>query len=170
MKKMLTSFTILVLLAGCVTTQLVPEGYEGPTAMIRDSALTNSTSQTDFFYLNKVDGKKIEESRGASRSASYGQGFHLEVVVLDRLVPVGPAKFELIGRTEYAAPIQAMANKVYEVRGEVEFSPQNGQVYVVKGTLGEDYSAVWIEDSDTGEIMGQKVEVHGSAALNFFQK
>ncbi|MDH3230310.1 MAG: hypothetical protein OEN55_11000 [Alphaproteobacteria bacterium] len=40
----------------------------------------------------------------------------------------------------------------------------------MKGELGEDYSAVWIEDQQSGEIVGEKIEIHGSAALGFFQK
>jgi hypothetical protein len=170
MKKILISILTILILGGCVTTDLVPEGYQGPTAIIRDRAVTNSNSQVDFFYVNKINGQRIHESRGASVIANRGRGFHMDPVVVERPVLVEPTKFEIVGRTEYAAPILAFANKVYEVKGAVEFTPVDGQVYIVTGILREDYSAVWIENAQTREIVGEKIEIHGSAALNFFQK
>lgn len=75
-----------------------------------------------------------------------------------------------MGRTEYAAPILALTNAVYEVKGVVEISPEAGKTYVVKGGLSEDHSVVWIEDEATSQVVGRKVEVNGSAKLGFFQK
>jgi len=124
MKTLVYLFAILIL-SGCVTTDLVPKGYEGPTAMIRDSAVANTDSQVDFFYVNRIGGRKISESRGTTRNVNYGRGFVMDPVVVDRRVT---------------------------------------------GTLSEDYSAVWIEDAETHEIVGEKIEIQGSAALGFFQK
>ena len=94
----------------------------------------------------------------------------MSIAPVDRRVLPQEAVFEIVGRTGYAAPIQSFTNKVYEVKGDVTFTPQERTVYVVKGTLGESYSAVWIEEKETGNLIGEKIEVEGSAALNFFQK
>jgi len=36
--------------------------------------------------------------------------------------------------------------------------------------LGDTYSAVWIEESQTGVLVGQKIELNGSSAVGLFQK
>jgi hypothetical protein len=46
------------------------------------------------------------------------------------------------------------------VSGTVTFAATPDQTYVVKGQLGPDYSAVWIETS-AGEIVGTKIEKRG---------
>jgi hypothetical protein len=33
------------------------------------------------------------------------------------------------------------------------------KVYVIKGDLGKDYSAVWIEEESTHTVVGNKVEL-----------
>ena len=48
--------------------------------------------------------------------------------------------------------------------------PSQDVTYVVKGQLGDDYSAVWIEDEKTGSIVGSKIEIKGSAKLGILQK
>jgi len=171
MKTALIPFlSAMLLLAGCVTTDLVPEDYTGPTAIIEDSTVRNTKSQVDFYYLSQVDGKSVENALGNSRMSSSGGGFNMSIAPVDRRVLPQEAVFEIVGRTGYAAPIQSFTNKVYEVKGDVTFTPQERTVYVVKGTLGESYSAVWIEEKETGNLIGEKIEVEGSAALNFFQK
>lgn len=160
----------MLLLAGCVTTELVPEDYTGPTAIIEDSAVRNSQSQVDFFYLSKVDGQPVQNALRSSRMSSSGGGFNMSIAPVDRQVLPRNAVFEIVGKTAYAAPILAFTNKVYEVTGEVKFTPEERTVYQVKGELGESYSAVWIEEKETGKVIGEKIEIQGSAALNLFQK
>lgn len=63
-----------------------------------------------------------------------------------------------------------MTNQVYEVRGEIQFTPEDGKGYVVRGKLSEAYSAVWLEEGDSGNVVGTKFEKVGSTALGFFEK
>ena len=85
-------------------------------------------------------------------------------------VPAKPISITLVARTEYAAPILALANSVYEVKGTIEITPGPKKQYFVRGTLGEDYSAVWLEEAYTGVQIGQKIEVRGNAKLGFLEK
>lgn len=169
--RVVVAFIVVVFfgLAGCATNP-IPDGYTGPTAQFADSVMTRGMSSGDFFYLEKIDGKSIENSLGATLSANYGQGFRMTPVVKRRAVPAAEASFTIVARTHYAAPILVLANKIYQVRGDVRFTPEPNGSYVVKGVLGPDYSAVWIEDSRIGAMVGQKVEVQGSATLGFFEK
>lgn len=157
------------LLASC-TSNPVPDDYHGPVARITDSVMSHGPTSGDFFYLSKIDGRSIDESLSATGRANYGRGLLMNPVVIGRPVPAQASTFTIVGRTHYGAPILEMTNTVYQVSGETEFTPAPNRAYVVKGILAEKYSAVWIEDSETGETVGRKVEVQGSAKLSFFEK
>ena len=161
----------LALLSGCATyAPSLPPGYTGPTASIKDSAEIHSASKVDFFYVRRIDGQEIKNSHYESIARNQGHGFSMDPVVLDRDVPARPMKLEVVARTEYAAPILALTNAVYQVKGTVELTPEATKRYVVRGGLGADYSAVWIEDESSHQVVTTKIEVHGSAKLGFLQK
>lgn len=75
-----------------------------------------------------------------------------------------------IARTQYAAPILALTGTIYQVKGVIEFTPLPDRSYVVRGELGDAYSAVWIEEDGSGTLVGKKVEIKGSAKLSAFEK
>ena len=41
-------------------------------------------------------------------------------------------------------------------------------IYIIKGELGPDFSAVWIEDEKTGAQVGNKLRIKGAAKAGFF--
>jgi hypothetical protein len=169
MKQLLWVGLVSLALSACAHNP-VPKGYTGPLATIQDSCTVHSKSKADLFYVSKVNGKKIDNSLTTTRIANEGRGLWMKPVVIGRQVPASKAKFTIVGRTEYAAPILALTNTVYEVTGEIEFVPLADRTYIVKGQLGEDYSAVWIEDVQTEAVMCCKIEVKGSAKLGILEK
>jgi hypothetical protein len=100
--------------------------------------------------------------------ASYGRGFALKVLPYARDVQPQQSVFSLLGRTYYAAPILAMTKPVYELQGDVTFTPETGRSYVVKGILAKGRSAVWIED-DKGQVMDHKI-TKADAELGLLEK
>lgn len=160
---------VAVLLAGC-TSNPIPEGYTGPVAHITDSWTARSGSGVDIFYLSKVDDRRIDDSLAATTSANSGRGFQMSPVVIGRNVPARATTFTIVGRTHYAAPILELMNAVYEISGQTSFTPQPNQSYVVRGVLGDDYSAVWIAEAGSGNPVGQKVEIKGSSKLGILAK
>lgn len=169
MKKIITCLILASALAGCVTYQpSIPAGYAGPTATIKDSATTLSGSKADFYYVELIDGAKVQNSRINTRVANQGRGMSMTPVVVDRQVPARPVKLSVTGRTEYAAPIQALTGTVYQVKGVVEFTPEANKTYTVRGELGDD-SSVWVEDDETRTVVGVKVEKH-DAKLGVMEK
>jgi hypothetical protein len=170
--KKLTIFLSLLLLTGCATAYMpVPEGYTGPTSNLSDSFNPISSSQVEFFYVRAVDGHDIDNSLFASRAANEGRGMSMTPVLIQRPIPASkPTSVTLIARTEYAAPILALTNTVFQVKGNLDFTPAPAKRYIVRGKLSEDYSSVWLEDEDTHEVIGKKIEIHGSAKLGFFEK
>ncbi len=160
-----------ILLNACSTnTNPVPEGYSGPLAMMADSNVRPSRESIDFFFLEQVDGKKVANSLGATIQANQGMGLSLVPKMVDRVIPATPATFTITGRTHYAAPILELAATVYQISGDVTFTPLPDHSYVVKGMLNEQYSGVWIEDTRYHTVVGKKIEVNGSTALGLLSK
>jgi hypothetical protein len=173
MKKLLTPILATALLAGCAAPRYnpLPENYAGPSATVRDSFTVQGISKADFFYVAQVDGHDIDNALWASAAATRGRGMNLQKVPVQRSLPASkPVTLTIVGRTEYAAPIQALTNVVYQVKGTIDFTPKPNKIYVVLGELGETASSVWLEEDDTHEVVGKKIEVKGSAALGFFDK
>jgi hypothetical protein len=171
MKKLFLCAFMAVSLAGCASfSPSVPPDYSGPLATVQDTVKAYSDSKADFFYVSHVDGRKIESSWVITRSKNYGNGMSMKPFVIQNQIPARPTVLNIVGKTEYAAPILSIVNTVYEVTGTVEFTPEPNKVYVVRGDLGENYSAVWLEEETTHQVVGKKIEVNGSAKLGIFQK
>ncbi len=169
-KRFVVSIAAAIGLGACATDKPIPDGYTGPLAEIQDSYAPRSSTSYDIFYVKEVNHRSIPNGRTATRDANYGRGFHMDPVFMKRSVPAQPSTFNIYGRTEHAAPILALVNKVYEVSGETTFTPLANHTYVVTGELRDDHSAVWIVDAATHEVVGQKIEVKGSSTLGFFEK
>ena len=159
------------LLGGCATYEpSIPPGYTGPTAELHDWIEMEASTKASIFYVASIDGRPIWNSKDATSAASNGQGFRLVPKDVQRKVPAHPMKLEIVGRTYHAAPIQAMVATEYQVKGAIDFVPEEGKTYVVQGKLGEQYSGVWVVEAHSDSVVGQKIEVNGSAALGFFEK
>ncbi len=158
-------------LTACATrTPLLPADYAGPTAVLKDSAAMFSMSKADMYYASSINGIEVDNVRFATRSASEGRGPLMLLQKVERRIPTTPVKVQVVARTVYAMPIMAMTSTVYQVKGEVDFTPEPGKNYVVRGKLGPAYSAVWIEEEASSALVGSKIEVNGSAELGFFDK
>jgi hypothetical protein len=163
-------------LSGCTLAPSIPADYWGPQAEIRDSYTANSEKTADFFYLDKINGEKIEDSLRATNQASRGKGAKMTPIAVERNVPARKATFEIVGRTHYVAPIDQVLRTIYEVRGEIEFSPLPNQSYTVRGHIFDNgskydnYLAVWIEETKSGEVVAQKIVMEGIPSLGFFRK
>lgn len=140
-------------LSGCATYQPVPQGYSGPTATIHDSGFSEDSTKAQFFAVVAVNGQSISNAFGDSTQASAGRGAQLRTIYTYRDVKAEPMKLTLRGSHATGAPIHAMASQMagtfFTVEGVVDFTPQAGATYVVKGELSKAQSSVWIEDMAT---------------------
>jgi len=162
--------SLLALVLGACVSNPIPKDYKGPLSYITDSTAVSETPGVDFFVLDAVNGEVIQDSITETISANHGRGFYMDPKVIGRPVPARKATFTLLGMTHYAAPILALTNTVYKVEGTITFTPKADTNYVVKGKLGADYSAVWLENAASGEQVGEKIELKGSSSLGFFEK
>lgn len=159
-------------LVGCET---VPEPVEqapmGPRARLDETGKVHSQSKADFFVVTEINGKPVKNSMNETFSRNYGKGMVMTPYFLNQDLPAGqPLKIGVMGRTYYAAPALAFINDVYEVKGTVEFTPQENGRYIMRGELGERHSAVWIEDRSNDAVVGTKIEIKGNAKVGFWKK
>ncbi|MEW5787427.1 MAG: hypothetical protein AB1899_06195 [Pseudomonadota bacterium] len=171
MKFALASVVLACTVSGCAHYESsLPADYTGPKAFIEDTSKIHSSRHAELFFLTHVDGREIQDSRSKTLGRNRGRGFMMDAVTSVNPVPAHPVVLTLKARTLYAAPILELMNDIYQVSGEVTFTPIEGKTYQVKGQLGEGYSAVWLEDSESHAVVGEKLEAKGSAKLGFMQK
>jgi hypothetical protein len=170
--KKIVCYIFISLLFGCATYKAhVPEIDIGPSAVIRDSSNTLSTSKIEFFYVETINDKNTSNARSKSISQNQGRGLYIEPSYVSRKVSSRqPVKLVLVARTTYAAPIQSITNSIFMVKGDLVFTPEANKTYTVTGTITDNYSAVWLQDDSTKEVVGKKIEINGSAKLGFFEK
>jgi hypothetical protein len=156
-----TSLFLVALLGGCATYKPVPDGYTGPTARIVDSSYQETGGKGRLYYVESVDGNKIENARNATGQASYGRGFSLSIRSSIRDVPIRKMRLRLVGTHVTAAPIHEIASRAigefFSVEGDVDFTPEAGKVYEVRGELKKTGSSVWIVDQATSEPVTEKI-------------
>jgi hypothetical protein len=156
-------FSVLAFLAGCAMYEPVSGGYNGPVAVIRDSAESEDTMKGRLFFVEEVDNNRINNIRISTRQASAGRGFWLATGYAMRPVPARTMRLKLVGTHVVAAPIHEMASRAigtfFDVEGVIEFTPRPNGKYTVRGELKKNASSVWIEDDETREPASAKVTV-----------
>jgi hypothetical protein len=160
---------LLLVLAGCAANP-VPAGYDGPLAVIANSARPLGRDGADYFLLTRVNGQFVDDAVARVARPEPQNGDGMTPVMLERDVPARAATFTIRGRTKYRTPILDMQHDVYDVSGDVAFTPEPQHRYVVRGDLSDDSSEIWIEDAATGTVMGEKVVIKGKATIGFLEK
>lgn len=149
-------------LTACANVETaVPTGYSGPTASIADTVQRRSNSVSNIFAVTEVDGRRIANTFMTSTDASRNKGFNLTTVAVEREVPAVLLKLKLRASPLTGAPIQQMAMQLagtfYQAEGVVDFKPEPGRKYAVRGELKKESSVVWIEDATSGQAVTEKV-------------
>lgn len=154
--------TLLLLVSGCVTfEESLPENYTGSTASIDDSFRRVGGGKAFFYYVESIDGRLINNAKTKTNMASSGTG-RLHANGFTRLVATNEQSIALVAEVMHFAPIGQMFNSGhnYFVEGIIKFTPQADHKYLVNGTLGEQYSAIWLEDIE-GNIVSEVIEKIG---------
>lgn len=139
----------------------LPANHDFSTAIIKDSAKVLDSDKADIFYASEVDGKAVKNSMQNTISGNQGRGMAMDPKLLDREIDANKMHiFTIVGATHYAAPIQEIIHKTYQISGKLQFIPEKNKKYLVTGELGEGGTSVWIEEEDTHKIMDKKIEGH----------
>lgn len=154
-------YAVSLLAAGCALYQPVPDDYSGPTATLVDSAYQDVGNKARIFAVTEVDGKAIYSAFDDTRNKSQGRFLMLTIGHAYRKVPIRPMKLTLRGSHYTAAPIQTIFNSLkgvhHSVEGTIEFTPEAGKRYAVRGTLGPDESSVWLIDESNLRIVSEPI-------------
>jgi hypothetical protein len=146
---------MLILTAGCATYEPAPKDYSGPTATLRDTGVSEDGGKARIFAAVEIDDNRIMNAFWASANASQGRGNNLTTTYPERRVRAAPMKVKLRCSHATGAPIAAIASQVagtfFSVDGTVEFTPESGGNYIVKGSLTKERSTCWIEDAASGK-------------------
>jgi hypothetical protein len=154
-------------LGACATpTSTLPAGYMGPSATISDSSYIYNNHKADFFFVDAIDGTSVFNAKDKTVQANAGKGLSQVAQTMSRPIETKPTVFHITGQTHYAAPLLTMAGASYLVEGNVSFTPVEGERYVVKGSLGPQYQAIWVENEATGAQMGNKLMIKGASTMD----
>ncbi len=155
-------FVCVILLAGCVKT--LPDNYSGPTAVVKDSCANYvkggflRDEKVDLFVMETMDGKLIDNGLLATARASFKSslGFALKPQAFERRVPIRPMTISLSAIIDYAAGGQYGGSKEPRTMASrrIKFTPVAGEIYVVRGRIESDNSAVWLETA-SGQIVSE---------------
>lgn len=149
-------------LTGCALPRdPLPQGYDGPVAVVADTTRSETANKAQIFAMTEVDGQKIQNAFTKSGKSHQDKGMLLLTVAMSHQLPAHPLKITLRASHATGAPIQELMSRAsgtfHEVEGVVEFTPAPNGHYIVNGILAEEGSSVWIEDADTHRLVTDKV-------------
>jgi hypothetical protein len=168
MKKVFFTVPFVIILAGCANFEApIEPGYTGPTAIVNDTQLPQGNTRAQFFVIEEVDGKRVDNALIESRRASNGRGLTLVGRNVSRELAVRPLRLKLLATEETGAPIEAIfraatGNSAPSAEGVVEFVPQEGHQYIVTGEMSTQASSVWVQDLATADPVTEKIVSAGS--------
>lgn len=153
-----------IVLSGCAQKNVMDD-YSGPVSRIASTYMRRGSHGGDYFSLSTVNGQNV--TMRATTPSGNRRG---DVFSSVSFVPSKPAVFSVVGATNYSPPIIQLANKIYRISGDISFTPADNKLYEVKGEMNDEHSAIWIEDSDSGVMVGNKIEIIGSTAVGLLEK
>ena len=153
---------VAFVVSSCALDPNQPEvTIQGPKASLSDTAESIDRPYSDsgtygrFFAVTEINGKSVRNAISASRSSSYGLGSAFRIVQVSRDVPVSKLTAKVVATHFTGSPFNEMvlraAGKFVSLEGTVEFEPEAGRSYRVKGLLIKGCPSVWIEDEETRE-------------------
>ncbi len=149
-------YSALLLLTACAGRQAIPEGYTGPVAVVKETAVRVDSGKAQMFYLSKIDGVHMtDNSASKSFSRSYGKGNNLTIVDTPYEIPAEEHIYTLVGGHVWAMDGRGMFEAGLTVTGDIAFTPVEGRTYLIDGSLSKEVSIVRIKDTVTGEIIAE---------------
>jgi hypothetical protein len=158
-----------LLLSSCVAPTPPPPAFTGSVAFLSMTSVTRGPFAENVFIVSAINGQPFAGEIYPSEPPPDVSLSPITGPLTSVTIPASqPTRFTLSGYSVFQAPIFAMTMADYTLSGDINFVPVAGQNYTVKGTFTPSYSALWIENEDTGQLAAPKLEVHGSAKVPLF--
>jgi len=150
----LTLCTAMLALAGCQSTA---DLASLPHATLVGTHIEVDRDRTDTFRALAINGRNV--------LPIVDQPVKLIGHDATNLLPSGQGvRVEVEGLAAYDQSLHRLLWDPMRAQGVIEFVPQAGAVYSVRGSVTPEVSSVWIEDDATHEAIGRKIVVPGHAA------
>lgn len=150
----LTISTLMLALAGCQST---PDPATLPHATLVGTHVDVDGDRIDTFRALAIGGRNV--------LPIVDQPVKLIGHDATDLLPAGQGvRIEVEGLAAYDTTLHRLLWDPMRVQGVVEFVPQAGATYSVRGSVAPDVSSVWIEDEATHQAVGRRIVAAGRAA------
>lgn len=158
MRLTVLSFPLLTLaLAGCQGVAPTADAKTLPHATLASSHVDVDNDRTDVFRVLDIDGRPaIDPTDLSTRGVEVD---HRELLAAGRDVQVAIdalAYYNNTARRLFWDPMH--------VKGTIAFVPEADATYVVRGSLTSEVASVWIENSATHQVVGNKLSAPGRGA------
>lgn len=122
--------------SSCASFYRLPTGYNGPTAVIRNSSRQANLLVGEEYKVVRINGSQVETSRAAVT------------------VKAEPLTLKLSGTA--GSDLDSTGNVASRQRFEtIAFTPKPGGEYRVTGALQRSSTTVWLTDEKTGAVVGR---------------
>ncbi|MEM1229621.1 MAG: hypothetical protein AAGI15_03730 [Pseudomonadota bacterium] len=122
----------------------MPEGYDGPLAAINDTFERRRGNKVYVFYVDKINGKRVPSAALGSDRVSAGR---IDAAGYSRDVLPEILQLTLMAHPQHGAPIAEWLSSQIRAEGEIEFKPEPGKTYLVKGKVEGNLTQVWLADA-----------------------
>lgn len=137
---------------------LVPKGYTGDLAQIKDTFERRRANKLHFYYVSSVDGKAVPNAASKSEATARSAG-QLHATGFSRDVRSEQLQLSLRARAVHSTLLVDLLTLGGndDLQGTISFHPKPGRSYRVRGKLTASYSAVWLED-EAGVVVSELIE------------
>ena len=175
--RLLTLGLLALGLSACETTpSRLLQADAGSGAVVRDSISNVQPSSGDYFFVYRVDGYEVANALFETQTGNRvdpvlsAPSQLLDPTVVERTLQARRTRLTLVGASTYATRDRAIASPLYTIVADLDFAPEAGQTYVVKGALAAEQSTLWLENAATGAIVGGKFLARGNTAASLFHR
>ncbi len=169
---------LLLLLASCIAFGAVAVADFDRAAYIEDSVEPGvvadrsfDKSKTLFFFLAAVNGQAVKNSVSESAGVRTSMWPEEPLAPFTRALPPRQMIVTLVGgyvTSSVAAPEVRYNYPMYRVKGHTLIQPVPEGSYVVKGVIREKGASIWIEETDTGKTLGDRITSTGRTRIDAF--
>lgn len=158
--------SLATLLAGCAAQAVIPHPLPGvPTAELDDHSVSDDDGgHLRAFAVLQIDGVPVKNAINNASRLGWGASTVVVPYIVARHIEAKPINVEIAGQYLYGAPIQSLVSSArgtnQTVDGSVTFTPIANHIYRVNGALKPGGSQIWIEDSDPGQPVTEKLLSH----------
>ena len=161
-KNILAAITMTLTLSACLYNPVA--NHNGSIASLTDSTQRLSNTKVEFYTVNSVNGNALENGLKRGGDISTGRSNKRQsTTTLSRGIPADqPIQIEIAGTLRRVLGFRSTLESSRDISGVITFTAEPNKNYRVNGELNDSYRAVWIEDTQTGEVVSDKIEILGS--------